>query len=189
MSRRAKASIDQGIRFEEGIARRDIFGRDERLFRLRTRCRQIRSKRSPLQHGTAVLWQGLPVLVVVLAGGFTTNFIWCVILNIRNRTGYQYFQSEIRGTNPARDEEHILETATDAPGGGDGGRGCRCARDAAHGPPCLRTICSPPWPAPRGTSSSSSTPWAKRRWAGTSSPVGPCTWPASSSSAPCGASR
>ncbi len=68
-----------------------------------------------LRHGTPVLWQGLPVLVVVLAGGFTTNFIWCVILNIRNRTGYQYFDSEIRGKVPARNEEHILETATDAP--------------------------------------------------------------------------
>src|SRR5437867_9126143 len=55
-----------------------------------------------LQHGTPTLWQGLPVLVVVLAGGFTTNFIWCLILNIRNRTGYQYFESEIRGRVPAR---------------------------------------------------------------------------------------
>jgi len=43
-----------------------------------------------LQRGTSTLWQGLPVLVVVLLGGFTTNCIWCVILNIRNRTGYQY---------------------------------------------------------------------------------------------------
>jgi L-rhamnose-H+ transport protein len=68
-----------------------------------------------IQHGTPVLWQGLPVLVVVLAGGFTTNFVWCIILNIRNRTGYQYFESEIRGQIPARREEHILETATDAP--------------------------------------------------------------------------
>jgi L-rhamnose-H+ transport protein len=68
-----------------------------------------------IQHGTPVLWQGLPVLVVVLAGGFTTNFIWCVILNIRNRTGYQYFESEIRGNVPARGKEHILETVTDAP--------------------------------------------------------------------------
>ena len=47
-----------------------------------------------IQHGTPTLWQGLPVLVVLLAGGFTTNFIWCLILNIRNRTGYQYFSSE-----------------------------------------------------------------------------------------------
>jgi L-rhamnose-H+ transport protein len=68
-----------------------------------------------IQHGTPVLWQGLPVLVVVLAGGFTTNFIWCIILNVRNHTGYQYFEAEIRGRIPARQEEHILETATDAP--------------------------------------------------------------------------
>jgi len=68
-----------------------------------------------IQHGTPVLWQGLPVLVVVLAGGFTTNFAWCVILNIRNRTGYQYFESEIRGKIPARREEYTLEAATDAP--------------------------------------------------------------------------
>ena len=69
-----------------------------------------------LQHRTSTLWQGLPVLVILLAGGFTTNFIWCAILNMRNRTGYQYFQSEIQGRVPARDEEHILETVTDAPG-------------------------------------------------------------------------
>ncbi len=62
-----------------------------------------------IEHGTPVLWQGLPVLVVVLAGGFTTNFIWCLILNLRNRTGYQYFESEIRGKVPARSEEPILE--------------------------------------------------------------------------------
>jgi L-rhamnose-H+ transport protein len=68
-----------------------------------------------IQHGTPVLWQGLPVLVVVLAGGFTTNFIWCVVLNIRNRTGYQYFESEIRGKIRARNEVHILEATTDAP--------------------------------------------------------------------------
>jgi L-rhamnose-H+ transport protein len=77
-----------------------------------------------IQHGTPVLWQGLPVLVVVLAGGFTTNFIWCVILNIRNRTGYQYFESGIRLQVPARNrqipasnrnDQHILETVTDSP--------------------------------------------------------------------------
>jgi L-rhamnose-H+ transport protein len=46
--------------------------------------------------GTTVLWSGLPKLVVVLLGGFTTNFIWCVMLNIKNGTGYQYFNSAIR---------------------------------------------------------------------------------------------
>ena len=69
-----------------------------------------------VQHGTTGLWQGLPVLVVVLAGGFTTNFIWCFILNVRNRTGYQYFNSEIRGKIPQRSEETIIEAVTDAPG-------------------------------------------------------------------------
>ncbi len=42
------------------------------------------------QHGRADLWQNLPVLVVVLWGGFTTNFIWCVILNIKNRSAHEY---------------------------------------------------------------------------------------------------
>lgn len=40
--------------------------------------------------GTDPIWTGLPKLIVVLLGGFTTNFVWCVILNVRNRTGYQY---------------------------------------------------------------------------------------------------
>ena len=40
--------------------------------------------------GTPVLWQGLPVLVVVLLGGFATNFVWTVYLNIRNRSGREY---------------------------------------------------------------------------------------------------
>jgi L-rhamnose-H+ transport protein len=50
--------------------------------------------------GTTVYLAGLPRLVVVLLGGFTTNFIWCVFLNIRNGTGYQYFCSELRRQNP-----------------------------------------------------------------------------------------
>ncbi len=49
-----------------------------------------------LAAGTNPVLAGLPRLIVVLLGGFTTNFIWCVMLNIRNRTGYQYFNSEIR---------------------------------------------------------------------------------------------
>jgi len=44
-----------------------------------------------MRHGTPELWQGLPILVVLLLGGFTTNFVWCVLLNIRNRTGHEYF--------------------------------------------------------------------------------------------------
>jgi len=66
-----------------------------------------------VKHGTASLWQGLPVLVVVLVGGFLTNFIWCLILLARNQTGYQFFQSRIR-KNGLKDEPTI-ETAVDAP--------------------------------------------------------------------------
>jgi len=46
--------------------------------------------------GTSVLWTGLPKLVVVLLGGFTTNFIWCVLLNLKNKTGYQYLAAQVR---------------------------------------------------------------------------------------------
>ena len=42
------------------------------------------------------LWQGLPALIVILLGGFTTNFIWCMLLNIKNKTGYQYLASHVR---------------------------------------------------------------------------------------------
>ena len=48
------------------------------------------------RHGTTMLWTGLPKLCVVLLGGFTSNFIWCLILNFRNRTGYQYFSPTVR---------------------------------------------------------------------------------------------
>ena len=41
-------------------------------------------------HGTSAVWQGLPVLIVVLAGGFTTNFVWCAILNVRNKSYGEY---------------------------------------------------------------------------------------------------
>jgi len=43
--------------------------------------------------GTPVIWSGLPKLIVVLAGGFTTNFIWCALLNLKNRTWPQYVSS------------------------------------------------------------------------------------------------
>ena len=48
------------------------------------------------KHGTGPYWVGLPVIVVILLGGLTTNFIWCVLLNIKNRTGYQYLASHVR---------------------------------------------------------------------------------------------
>jgi L-rhamnose-H+ transport protein len=74
-------------------------------------------KKITIEHGTGDLWQGLPVLVVLLLGGFTTNFIWCVLLHMKNHTGYQYLSPVARPlARPARDPELILESATDAPG-------------------------------------------------------------------------
>ena len=49
-----------------------------------------------LAAGTTVIWTGLPKLCVVLAGGFTTNFLWCLLLNFKNKTGYQYFSKTVR---------------------------------------------------------------------------------------------
>ena len=51
-------------------------------------------------HGTPSMWQGLPVLIVVLLGGFTTNFVWCAILNFRNKSFGEY------GVIPAGRVEH-----------------------------------------------------------------------------------
>ncbi|HSU29945.1 MAG TPA: L-rhamnose/proton symporter RhaT [Bryobacteraceae bacterium] len=64
-----------------------------------------------VQKGTPPLWQGLPVLVVVLLGGFATNFIWTVLLNVRNRTGNQYLAPH-RETEPP---QPIEETALTGP--------------------------------------------------------------------------
>jgi L-rhamnose-H+ transport protein len=84
-----------------------------------------------LKHGTSTLWQGLPVLVVLLLGGFTTNFIWCAILHVRNKSAHEYLSSTVSAAQHDRGNETIIETAGDAPGaemaaqipGGDGNSG------------------------------------------------------------------
>jgi len=55
--------------------------------------------------GTSTLWTGLPKLCVVLSGGFTTNFIWCVLLNLKNKTGYQYFSRTLQASVPKAPSE------------------------------------------------------------------------------------
>jgi L-rhamnose-H+ transport protein len=52
--------------------------------------------KTSISMGTDELWSGLPSLIVVMFGGFTTNFVWCILLNIRNRTGYQYLATQAR---------------------------------------------------------------------------------------------
>jgi L-rhamnose-H+ transport protein len=63
------------------------------------------AKTELLSHGGSDIWQNLPVLIVVMLGGFTTNFVWCVILLIRNRSASQYVGV------PARDGgQNLLKT-------------------------------------------------------------------------------
>lgn len=73
--------------------------------------------------GTDVIWSGLPKLVVVLLGGFATNFVWCVVLNWRNRSGYQYLAREVRaehaGARAAGGEHAPADERARAPIGAD----------------------------------------------------------------------
>ena len=43
--------------------------------------------------GTVPLFMNGPVFIFILLGGFTTNFVWCVILNVKNRTSRDYLHS------------------------------------------------------------------------------------------------
>lgn len=47
-----------------------------------------------LAAGTSATWKGMPVLVVVLAGGFAVNFLWCLFLNFKNKTTGDYFKAD-----------------------------------------------------------------------------------------------
>jgi L-rhamnose-H+ transport protein len=42
---------------------------------------------------TTITWKGLPVLVVVLLGGFLVNGSWCLYLNFKNRSADDYLNS------------------------------------------------------------------------------------------------
>ena len=70
---------------------------------------------TPASPPRSFLWSGFRASFLFLFGGFTTNFIWCVLLNLKNRTGYQYFSSKIRSELPKREQETIIETPFDAP--------------------------------------------------------------------------
>jgi L-rhamnose-H+ transport protein len=44
-----------------------------------------------LAHGTNPLYQKNPTLIFILLGGFLTNLVYCVILNIKNKTYKDYY--------------------------------------------------------------------------------------------------
>jgi L-rhamnose-H+ transport protein len=67
--------------------------------------------------GTQSLWTGLPKLTVVLLGGFTTNLIWCALLNLKSRTAYQYFSAHLRPEHvnlatPSQNKAEVIMPAT-----------------------------------------------------------------------------
>jgi L-rhamnose-H+ transport protein len=61
-----------------------------------------------LAAGTDPLAQGLPVLCVVLLGGFTTNFIWCSYLIGRNRSGGQFLGRSGNGLATPGEKPRLL---------------------------------------------------------------------------------
>ncbi len=44
-----------------------------------------------IKHGTNPLFQSNPTLIFILTGGFATNFIYCLYLNIKNKSYKEYF--------------------------------------------------------------------------------------------------
>jgi len=44
---------------------------------------------------TSNLWKWTPVLVVVLLGGFVVNALWCLFLNVKNKTTGDYVKSGV----------------------------------------------------------------------------------------------
>ncbi|MEW4923862.1 L-rhamnose/proton symporter RhaT [Algibacter sp. 2305UL17-15] len=43
-----------------------------------------------MQYDAPVLWQNGPVFIVILFGGLTSNFLWCIGLNLKNKTYKDY---------------------------------------------------------------------------------------------------
>jgi L-rhamnose-H+ transport protein len=72
-------------------------------------------KEATIHAGTSEIWSGLPRYIVIMLGGFTTNIVWCLLLYVKNKTGYQFFSSTVRHASPRREDETIIETAFDAP--------------------------------------------------------------------------
>lgn len=69
------------------------------------------AKTELLAHHRLDLWQNLPVLIVILWGGFFTNFIWSTVLIVRNRSIRQFAGAP--GRNPMRASQSTGQTLVD----------------------------------------------------------------------------
>ena len=45
-----------------------------------------------IRSGARPIFQNFPVMIVALLGGFTTNFVWCSALSLRNKSGRDYLR-------------------------------------------------------------------------------------------------
>lgn len=61
-----------------------------------------------VKSGVTPIWQNVPVLVVILFGGFVTNFIWCMYLILKKRRFGDFFHSHIEGAAVPRLLNYIL---------------------------------------------------------------------------------
>jgi L-rhamnose-H+ transport protein len=137
MSETEKTSVIKEFNFPKGIVVATFSGVMSACFAFALTAGKPIGEASLLA-GTDHIWTGLPKLVVVLLGGFTTNFIWCVFLNFKNRTGYQYLSSTIR-------KEHV------ALGGAGGGHGSSLSPDAAGDDLQVPLLCNYLFSATAGT--------------------------------------
>ena len=69
------------------------------------------ARKELLAHHRLDIWQNLPVLIVVLWGGFLTNFIWSAILIIKNHSAKQFLGAP--GSNPMRATHASGDTLVD----------------------------------------------------------------------------
>lgn len=62
-----------------------------------------------IDQGAPTLWQNLPVLIIILIGGFLTNFIWCAWLITRAKSWKQF-----TGVLEPADKEESAEQASES---------------------------------------------------------------------------
>ncbi len=69
---------------------------------------------SAMRLGADPIWTGLPKVIVITAGGFVTNFVWCLYLLMKNKT----FKEYLGGVAPASTASAATPSAVEGPGRG-----------------------------------------------------------------------
>lgn len=114
MSEEAKRASIKEFDFKKGIAVATFSGIMSACFSFALEA-AAPMKAIGAAHGTGELWRGLPSLIVVMAGGFTTNFLWCAFLHWKNGSAHQYLSPVARPEAGATGRDEMLENPTDAP--------------------------------------------------------------------------